>query len=161
MKRIYLVLTMLFLLAGCAGNPGKGSYFEKLDEATLNKALIYFFQPEKDGLATGCLMITVDEIDNECMGNPGYAKIHISPGIHVFSFRRVALVDTHISTMHFDYEVEDTDTHFIKFLNYPETADSGELLFKLDLPFTRSSAGFIEVDEDTALTEMQGLRLWQ
>ena len=156
-----MINTFLMLVAGCSSNPSSGQLYKMHDSVNSNLSLVYFYQPVKHILSSGCLMVSVDNEDKGCVGNPGYTVMSLVPGEHTFSFRRKAMIDVKgIKALPFTYSFEAGEAYYFKHATINDSS-SREGAVAVDCCYGANSQGIFIVPEDRATKEMVGLYLWE
>ena len=156
-------ITFLFfmLLSSCASTGPIGQKFEIHENVRDSEALIYFYQSETHDLSSGCLMVSMDNEDRGCVGNPGYTKISTTPGRHSFSFRRKAMVDIKsVKAFPFSFNFEAGKAYYFIHKTIPYGGSTTDAV-AIGCCYGENEQGLFPMQESIAIVEMNGLQLWE
>ena len=160
MKRIF-ILPIIILFVGCASVTPKGELFKIHEDPGASESVVYFYVPEKEFGSTACIIVTVNEEERGCIGNPGYVKVVLSPGEHSFSFRPDAMIDLGVEMRKFTSSFNGGSVYYLESRKVETQEDKyNALQMSYVNVFGGYTVGWVLVPEEEALKKLSILRDW-
>jgi len=148
-------------LVGCASVTPKGDLFKIHEPPESDESIVYFYVPEKEFGSTACTIVTVNDEERGCIGNPGYVKVVLNAGEHSFSFRPDAMIDLGIEMRKFTTTIIGGNVYYLESRNI-ETKEDQENALQMNYvnAFGGYTVGWVLVSEEEALKKLSLLRDW-
>lgn len=160
MKNIF-ILSLVIFFGGCVSVTPKGELFKMHDAPSSDNSIIYFYLPEKEFGSTACTIVTVNDEERGCIGNPGYVKVVLSSGEHSFSFRPDAMIDLGVEMRKFTSNFNGGSVYYLESRKIETQEDKDNALqMSYVNAFGGYTVGWVLIPEEEALKKLSQLRDW-
>jgi hypothetical protein len=148
--KLYIVLTLIILLCGCAAS---GNKFSGLESLKGNDALVYIYRPSKSyGMAAAPSVFINNKNMHNTLRNGGFVQYSLSPGKHKLKLGSESFLTIWRKDIEWEVDLRPNERFF-----YRLDMDFGWIVPIGHIVFSSSSTRVVEVLDGRAKSEMYNL----